>query len=300
MELGTRVQEQFRARYREFDGHARWVTDAALLDAFVEAADAGQLQVLEVCCGTGQVGAALAQAGAHVVGADISAEMLELAAPRLAETILGDARALPMPDACFERLVLRQAWHFLDPAVAPAELFRVAAPGAVLVTGQIVPFGQEDEAYLRQIHQAKQADLDFFPTEEGLARDLEAAGWLIEERREVLVQEEINAWLRHAPETGERAPEVIRLIREAPEPYRSLHAVREDDSGLWDTFRWVLLTARKPGAAPTVAPELLAVLRCPECHGATLFQDEARLRCEQCGMSYPVDAGVPIFTPGAR
>jgi SAM-dependent methyltransferase len=292
----VRILEQFEARHESFDKASRWATHPALLEAFVEAADAGHHQVLEVCCGTGRVGAALAAAGTHVVGADISPHMLSIAAPRLGEAHLADAGDLPFPDESFERIVLRQAWHFLDPTRVSRELWRVAAPGAILVTGQIVPFGPGDSAYQEKMHRLKQPDLLWFPTEESLEGHLASAGWAMTSRREILIEEEMGAWLRWAPETGERAAEVIRLVREAPEAYRRLHRVRDDATGLWDTFRWIILVARKPGDSPRVPPALLALLRCPRCAGGTSLSDRGdRLACEGCGASFPVDAGIPRF-----
>lgn len=45
-------------------------------------------------------------------------------------------------------------------------------------------------------------------------------------------------------------------------------------------------------------PELLAKLRCLACHGGRLRSgDEARLRCERCGHSYPVVGGLPFLFP---
>jgi SAM-dependent methyltransferase len=221
--------------------------------------------------------------------------MLSLAASRLAEAIQANVEKLPFPRGSFERIVLRQAWHFFDPRVASRELARVATPGALLVTGQIVPFGPEDAEYQEVIHRAKQPDLVWFPTEDTLTGHLAEAGWEVTATRELLIEEEMGAWLKWAPETGDRAGAVVKLVRRAPECYRRAHRVREDSSGLWDTFRWVIITARRPGASPRVSPALLEVLRCPHCGAAPLQGREDTLACASCAALYPVDAGVPRF-----
>lgn len=40
--------------------------------------------------------------------------------------------------------------------------------------------------------------------------------------------------------------------------------------------------------------ELLALLACPRCHGA-LADVDSGLRCEVCGVVYPVENGVPVL-----
>jgi SAM-dependent methyltransferase len=65
--------------------------------------------VLELGCGTGRVGVPVARAGAHVVGIDRSASMLDRARKRLRRAKLqgslhlvrGDVRSLPFPSASF-------------------------------------------------------------------------------------------------------------------------------------------------------------------------------------------------------
>jgi DNA gyrase subunit B len=294
--LANRVVDQFAARASDFDRASRWATDPTLFRAFEELLDPGHHEVLELCCGTGLLGGHLAQRGARVLGVDISADMLEIARTRLSDTRRADIHELPLPDGSSERIVLRQAWHFLDPRDVPARIFRVACPGARFVTGQIVPHGSEDADWLFRVHRAKQRDLAFLPTEESLSRDLQAAGWVLEARVELLLEEEMFAWLRRAPESEGRVDEVIRLVREAPEPYRSLHRVREDETGLYDTFRWILFSFRKPLEGPRVAPWLLDLLRCPACETSPLQEVDDLLRCTHCGARIPIDAGVPCFT----
>ena len=41
-------------------------------------------------------------------------------------------------------------------------------------------------------------------------------------------------------------------------------------------------------------PMLLAVVRCPKCHGA-FDVGEAELVCAACGLAYPVRDGIPVL-----
>ena len=99
---------------------------------------AGSL-VLDVCCGTGDVAIALANAGATVVGVDFCAEMLEparrkgraLSRPRY---VAGDALALPFPDRHFDvATVAFGIRNVADPVAGLREMARVCRPGGRVV-----------------------------------------------------------------------------------------------------------------------------------------------------------------------
>ena len=76
----------------------RWRRLAA--EAVVRSGDA----VLDVCCGTGDLALAAERAGGRVTGLDFSEQMLVRARKKsqTVEWVLGDATALPFPDASFE------------------------------------------------------------------------------------------------------------------------------------------------------------------------------------------------------
>ena len=64
--------------------------------------------VLDVCCGTGDLALASAQAGARVTGVDFSEPMLERARAKAPEFdwVSGDALALPFPDESFDAVTI--------------------------------------------------------------------------------------------------------------------------------------------------------------------------------------------------
>lgn len=100
---------------------------------------AGQ-RVLDVACGTGKRSARAARRGAHVVGVDAAPMLIDLARHRAhaagveLELLVGDALALPVPDAAFDAVLSLFGVIFAsDPPAAAAELVRVTRPGGVIV-----------------------------------------------------------------------------------------------------------------------------------------------------------------------
>jgi ubiquinone/menaquinone biosynthesis C-methylase UbiE len=110
--------------------------------------------VLDVACGTGNAALRAAQAGARVVGVDLTPELLEEGA-RLAEQlgvevqwVEGDAEALPMEDASFDVVVSVFGCMFAPRhRVAAAELARVLRPGGRLAVSAWTPDGAMGEFF---------------------------------------------------------------------------------------------------------------------------------------------------------
>jgi SAM-dependent methyltransferase len=95
--------------------------------------------VLDVACGSGNAALPAAEAGARVVGADITPELFEAGRRRAAaagveiEWVVGDAEALPFADAGFDAVVSTFGVMFAPRhEVAAAELCRVLRPGGRL------------------------------------------------------------------------------------------------------------------------------------------------------------------------
>lgn len=100
---------------------------------------AGAVRVLDVGCGTGNLAMCLAKDPeiVSVRGLDISATYVEYANrrnidPRLAFQV-GDARALPFPDASFDHAVSMLVLQFVPQAeLAVREMRRVTRPGGIV------------------------------------------------------------------------------------------------------------------------------------------------------------------------
>jgi ubiquinone/menaquinone biosynthesis C-methylase UbiE len=110
--------------------------------------------VLDVGCGTGNAALRAAQAGARVVGVDLTPELLDEGA-RLAEQIgvdvqwvEGDAEALPVEDASFDVVVSVFGCMFAPRhRVAAAELARVLRPAGRLAVCAWTPDGAMGEFF---------------------------------------------------------------------------------------------------------------------------------------------------------
>jgi demethylmenaquinone methyltransferase/2-methoxy-6-polyprenyl-1,4-benzoquinol methylase len=124
--------------------------DRAWRNTTVEAA--GPIEgrvVVDACCGTGDLSAAFARHGAHVVGVDFTPEMLQRARPKLARSgesavfLHGDALALPVRSGIADvASVAFGVRNLADARAGLAELARVTRPGGrVLVLEFTTPRG---------------------------------------------------------------------------------------------------------------------------------------------------------------
>ena len=112
----------------------RWRRLAA--EAVVRPGDA----VLDACCGTGDLALAAERAGGRVTGLDFSEKMLARAREKsqTVEWVLGDATALPFPDASFDAATVGFGIRNVpDLEAGLAELARVVRPGGRLACLEI-------------------------------------------------------------------------------------------------------------------------------------------------------------------
>ncbi len=110
---------------------------------------------LDLCCGTGDVAFALAEAGARVTGMDFSAPMLAVAEARKVKVgeaagpvfVQGDALRTPFPDAHFDVVTISYGLRNLASVdEGLREMWRVLKPGGRLL---VLDFGKPDNAAWR-------------------------------------------------------------------------------------------------------------------------------------------------------
>jgi SAM-dependent methyltransferase len=134
-------------------------------------------RVLDIGCGTGRTGAALAERGARVWGVEPSPEMAALARDRLSTVKIAPAERLPFKDGWFERALMQLVIHLVDRPQAFAEARRVLGADGRLV---IVTFGSEhfERYWLNSFFPSlEELDRARFPMPDELVSELRAAGF---------------------------------------------------------------------------------------------------------------------------
>ena len=139
---------------QSFGLHRSWKRRVAELAAV----QPGQ-QALDLCCGTGDIAAALARRGAATTGLDFSPQMLEVAAQRQRNLksqisnlkfIQGDAQQLPFPENSFDIVTVGYGLRNLTRWERGLdEMRRVAKPGARLI---VLDFGKPANALWRAVY----------------------------------------------------------------------------------------------------------------------------------------------------
>jgi demethylmenaquinone methyltransferase/2-methoxy-6-polyprenyl-1,4-benzoquinol methylase len=157
-------------------------------------------RVLDLAAGTATSSAALAKAGAEVVGCDFSLGMLRVgkaAGHAGVDLVAGDALRLPFADGAFDAVTISFGLrNTADRSRALAELLRVTRPGGRLVVCEFshptwAPFRTAYVEYLmkalpavaRRVSSDPAAysylaeSIRAWPAQAELAQDLQAAGW---------------------------------------------------------------------------------------------------------------------------
>ncbi len=243
-----KVQRQFGVRAGTFDASAKWITSRALIDAHVRLAGRpgqGKNKALEVCCGTGQVGRALVEAGWDVTGIDITEEMVN-EANRHFHAVCADAQTqMPFMNSSFDLCAMRQALFLMDPEKALSHIKRVLKKHGKFILSQTVPFSGKDHEWLEQIHLAKQSELKRFYTADDIKHELGKNGFLVEDTANLRVRESITRWMAEAPElSAEIREKVVDMVKNAPPAYREERRVEVKDNEVFEDWNWVLFRAR--------------------------------------------------------
>ncbi len=242
-------REQFGARSKNWHDSAVWITHGELLQAHADFCRQGpEATVLDVCCGSGVVGASFKGRVKKVVGLDLTPEMVDLARARLDEVRQGNVYKMPFEADRFDLVCTREVLHLLPfPEKPVSEIRRVLKPGGQFVVGQILPFSAADAAWMYRIFKKKQPLIYNMFQEEDFRRLLTEAGFVDLEMKEMNVWESIDVWIDSYETTPLHRHEIRRLYREAPAEAKAVHPFTISPSGeIRDLWRWCVFSARKP------------------------------------------------------
>ncbi|HVN40157.1 MAG TPA: class I SAM-dependent methyltransferase [Myxococcota bacterium] len=147
-----RIRAQFTRQAETYAGMAQTRDEAPLRGLVALAGTRPADRVLDVACGPGFLTMAFAAACASARGVDATPAFVERARRVGSERGLanvsfaqGDVNALPEPDASYDVVACRAAFHhFPDPARVLGEMRRVTRPGGTLLVADLL--GSEDSA----------------------------------------------------------------------------------------------------------------------------------------------------------
>ena len=235
------IRKQF-TRTAEVYAQMRQTTDERGLEALVGLSGATpEDRALDVACGPGFLTLALARRCAETTGFDATDAFLGMARAEAEDRGLcnvrfenGDAEHLPFPDASFEVVTCRAAFHhFSRPARVLAEMARVSAPkGRILVADLL---GSEDTAQAELHDQIERlcdpTHVRALPVSEFSGLFADAALTTLHDIRST-VDYELNEWIAHGAPEEEARREILFLMESCLAEDRAGLRVRKEDGCL--------------------------------------------------------------------
>ncbi len=242
-------QKQFGIRSKNWHESAVWIAHDELLGEHVKHLSMnGDTRMLDVCCGSGVVGASFKGKVGKMIGLDITPEMIDLARTRLDQVNQGTVYDLPFVEGSFDLVVNREVLHLLpNPERPVSEIFRVLKPGGQFIVGQILPFGPEDSAWMYRVFKKKQPLIFNMFQEDDFRELLLGAGFVDLEMTEYNLWESIDVWIDTHETTNLHRHEIRDLFYNAPQEAKDVHPFEILPSGeIRDLWRWCIFSVRKP------------------------------------------------------
>lgn len=195
--------------------------------------------VLDLGCGAGHAGFAVAPVAESVTAYDLSPQMLAVVAGAARErgldnlvTRQGDVAELPFADASFCMVVTRfSAHHWLDVPAALREIKRVLKPrGVVVIIDITAPETPLHDTTLQAVELLRDGShvRDYRPSE--WLRMLDSAGFKAERVNDWKLQMKFDEWTARMRTPAERVTAIRSLLHSAPQETLDYFAVQPDDS----------------------------------------------------------------------
>jgi ubiquinone/menaquinone biosynthesis C-methylase UbiE len=190
----------------------------------------------------------------HVIASDLTAEMLEETA-RLArerglanlETRTADAECLPFPDASFDLVTCRLAFHhFPHPDDAVRELARVLKRGAVLGFADNIAVEDADGAAAYNAYEKLRdpSHHEVLPLSRLIAL-FERAGLHVEATRSFAKEFELEPWADRMHVSDGDKSRLLEMLRTLPASARPLLAPRFTGDTAWFSLWETAIVARR-------------------------------------------------------
>ena len=198
----------------------------------------GPVKTLDLGCGAGHAGFALASSGAHVTACDPSENMLEVVSREAKrrglpiETVPSPAEKLPFEDASFDLIVTRySAHHWRDLKVALAEAARVLVPGGKLVViDSIAPEEPLFDTILQTIELLRDAShVRNYRVSEWKSM-LEDAGFSVGESDVWVVRIEFESWITRLNTPPARVGALRTVFPDLPDEAQRYFGIGKDYS----------------------------------------------------------------------
>jgi ubiquinone/menaquinone biosynthesis C-methylase UbiE len=233
---------------------AKFHTSSELLREVIDLArPTGTDLALDVATGTGNTALALAPFVSHVVGVDLTPEMLAQARRVTAERgitnaewVLGDACGLPFADESFDLYTVRAApHHFHDFDAFVREALRVLKPGCAAAFIDCAPPAAAREV-LHEVEVRRDPSHVRSLTVPEWTERLQRAGFDVEVAQGRELDWDFADWMGNMAVPPALVDELAQVIESAHGEAREQLRPERRDGKLWHAYWHCLIRARKP------------------------------------------------------